>query len=713
MTRNALLLLALALGFGACPRPLRAAPGDGSDPAAASYVDSRGRTRLLRDVPDRVLVAAGPGALDPSDPALAAAGAIAVRALGGGGRFELRFDPGRTRDPVAAARDLAARGRVARVGRTFTGPDGRGTFHLDREVVVTLRAPAGALSRALMAAAGLRESRPLDRGGRVHVARAADAEGALAASRVLAGRPEVAWAVPDFIVPYVLHGAGADPLAARQWHLRAGAGGIDAEGAWALVDGAPGRAEVTVAVVDTGLDVAHPEFAGRVLPGWDTLDADADPSPGGKAIYAHGTHCAGLAGAARDGAGVVGVCPGCRLLGVRFMEGFSLPEYWAQLSTGAEALRRAADLGADVLSNSWGIYSANKYPFRPDGVDMAPLLDAARYAAASGRDGRGAVVVFSSGNERGEPMAADDLAALPEVIAVGATGPDDAILPYSQGGPNLALTAPSNTLDFRVDGVVQEGLVTTDTAGSAGANKGDGAHYTSAVLVEKAASGLAEDDPTGDTTRFFNGTSASAPLVAGTAALVLAVAPDLSPAQVRRILEATADRPAGGTWDGDGHDDRYGHGRLNARRAVAAARFGLGTAGPGDACADDANCASGPCARPAGADLGTCGGEAPPDAAGTDVAQPDAPDPDAEAVRDAPGPARDGATPADTAARDAAPGNVDAGGSGLEPRPGRPGCGTVSMRPSPRCRVPLALLLLAGTVLALGRRNWSRREPGR
>ncbi|MBP7125131.1 S8 family serine peptidase, partial [Myxococcota bacterium] len=599
------------------------------DPAPLFYVDSRGRRVPLREAPDRVLVVAAPGRLEPGDPVLQALGVAGVQWLGAAAEAQavLRFDPSRAGDPVAAARTLERLGRVSRVGRSFLGSGGAEVFHLDREVVLALREPSVVLPDSLAAGKGILASRPIDRRGFVHVARTRDADAALAAATALAGRPEVRWAVPDFVIPYVLHGAPADPLFPRQWHLLPGPGGIDVQGAWELVEGAPGRAQITVAVIDTGLDTTHAEFAGRVVPGWDTLGQDPDPWPGTKAIHAHGTHCAGLIGAARDGRGVVGVCPECRLMGVRFLEGFGLPEYWGQLSTGAEALRRAADAGAEVLSNSWGIQPVNKQPFRPDGVDMVPLLDAARYAARTGRNGRGAVVVFSSGNERGEPMAEDDLAALPEVIAVGATGPDDAVLPYSQGGPNLSITAPSNAQDFRVDGILREGLVTTDTTGAAGANKGDGAHYTSAVYVDKKAADLPEDDPTGDTTRFFAGTSAAAPLVAGTAALMLSVAPDLSPGEVRRILEATADRPGGVSFDADGHDDRYGHGRLNARRAVAAARFGLGTVAPGGTCADDVNCAVGPCDRDPGTPLGRCAPAPPVEPGEPGIPVPEQPDP--------------------------------------------------------------------------------------
>jgi subtilisin family serine protease len=501
----------------------------------------------------------------------------------------------------------------------FLGTDSGHVVGLGRGLVLRLRTRSSSLPESILRAANLSAARSLGADNLVFVATASDPRGTMAASRVLASHPDVEWAVPDFLVPISLHAVPNDPYYSRQWHLHAGTGGIDVEGAWSVTSGSR---EVLVAVIDTGLDERHPEFQDRIAMGWDTLGQDTDPWPGDKAIYAHGTHCAGIIAAARNnGEGVAGICPECRIMGIRFMEGFGgtdqEPRYWTQISTGAEALRKAADAGAWVINNSWGVFPENKWsPERPLAVDMAPLLDAARYAATTGRNGLGAVVVFSSGNLRGEPIADDDMASLPEVIAVGGTGPDDVIMPYSQHGPNLSVTAPTNASDYKFNGAILPGIITTDLAGASGANKATGTNYTSAKLVEVDRK-LPEDDPTGNYTLYFNGTSAAAPIVSGVAALVLSANPTLTGPEVRRILEGTADKVPGGQYDARGHDVRYGHGRVNARRAVAAATFGVGR-GPGVPCVEDVNCASGDCLASGQGKDGLCGGEAPPDSGPVD-----------------------------------------------------------------------------------------------
>src|SRR5690606_11211835 len=83
--------------------------------------------------------------------------------------------------------------------------------------------------------------------------------------------------------------------------------------AWNLTRGS---AEVIIAILDSGLDLNHPEFAGRVVDGYDFVNNDSDPSDDS----GHGTHAAGIAAAAMDdGNDMVGVCPECKVLPVKVL----------------------------------------------------------------------------------------------------------------------------------------------------------------------------------------------------------------------------------------------------------------------------------------------------------------------------------------------------------------------------------------------------------
>jgi subtilisin family serine protease len=135
-------------------------------------------------------------------------------------------------------------------------------------------------------------------------------------------------------------------------------------------------------------------------------------------------------------------------------------------------------------------------------------------------------------------------AAYPQTIAVGASTSFDCAAPYGQFGPELDLVAPSSGGDLTA------GIVTTDRTGSAGYS---GSDYFSG----------------------FGGTSAAAPLAAGVAGLVLSRNPGLTEAQVREILEGSADKiePNLGAYDSLGRSDRFGYGRINAERALSLTPF--------------------------------------------------------------------------------------------------------------------------------------------
>lgn len=363
---------------------------------------------------------------------------------------------------------------------------------------------------------------------------------------------EVIFATPNFVSEYRRQAASSIPR--DQWHLlnRGIARGqrkgedVDALEAWAITRGRPG---VVVAILDDGVDVEHPDLRSRI---WRNPDKQArdqvgrdfflpddhpdhfNPRPKkfrfpfdqmeGNDI--HGTPCAGVAAAA--GKRALGIAPRCRILPVKIFHADEL----APDERVADAIRYAAGR-ADVLSCSWSGGTS------PD-VELA-LED----AQPLGRGGRGAAIFCATGNEAsgvGFP------ASHPATIGVGASTDRATLAGYSNTGPGVDLVAPSS------GGVLD--IFTTDVSlAGRGFNVG------------RADQGGAD----GRHTNSFGGTSSATPLAAGVGALVLSANAGLTREEVRQILRATADKIGSG-YGPNGHSRRFGHGRVNAARAVDAAR---------------------------------------------------------------------------------------------------------------------------------------------
>jgi|GEM_PF-130289 len=364
------------------------------------------------------------------------------------------------------------------------------------------------------------------------------------------------FAYPDIISPRGFR--TPDPLFAKQWHLKntgqsGGTPGADIkiEGAWAIAEGRP---EVVVAVIDDGVDMDHPDLSteGKLVAPIDIRSGRADSSP--EADYEnHGTAVAGVAVASRQGSGITGVAPGCCLMPIR-LDGGPILE--------ARAIAYAVQNGAWVINCSWGPQDGAWWdPADPLHTKIAPLPDNVRqsleYAVTQGRGGKGCVVVWAAGNGN-ESVSNDGYASYPKVITVSATSHTDQKAAYSDFGAEVSVAAPSNHF---ISNQAVGGIWTTDRTSGAGYNEGNPA--------KGDAAGLYAND--------FGGTSSAAPVVAGIAALMLSVNPTLTAAEVKRILEDTADPvdSAGGQWttmpDGRKHSHFYGYGRVNAEKAVAEA----------------------------------------------------------------------------------------------------------------------------------------------
>lgn len=178
-----------------------------------------------------------------------------------------------------------------------------------------------------------------------------------------------------------------------------------------------GKQNIKIAILDSGILASHPEFAGRILPGYDFVNDDADPHDD----YGHGTHVAGIAAAGvNNGIGMIGVCPGCSIIPVKVLNQ-SNQGTWAGVAAG---IVFAVDAGANVINLSLG------------GTSIAQAVeDAVRYATE-----KNVLVVAAAGNARSN--APFYPAALDDVVGVAATRNDDTRWSLSNYGPFVELSAP-------------------------------------------------------------------------------------------------------------------------------------------------------------------------------------------------------------------------------------------------------------------------------
>lgn len=434
---------------------------------------------------------------------------------------------------AAAVTALDAKDEVTRVAPVFRLADG---YAIATERVL-LRLRNDADDGAWLVDDPARRVARVSSGGAELVLTLAPAEDPLAVAAALAADHRVRWAEPDFVnirsklyAPRAMPGtpAGTDPLVEKQYALRL----LKADEAWKIQGGSP---SVLIAVLDEGIDTRHEDLRDAVTGSYDALDDDdfQEPNP----WDGHGTACAGLAVATGgNGRGVRGIAPGCRALAVRIAQSLAPNGPWQttnlQIGRGIE---RAWQRGAWVLSNSWG-----------GGAPSNLIAQKIQDARTLGRQGRGAVVVVAAGNENG---AVSFPATLPGVVAVAASNEfDEPKTRHSRDGESWWGSCFGPEVWVAAPGVHN---YTTDITGAAGYNAGGALD----------ASYIAD----------FNGTSSSTPLVAGVAALVLSVAPDLTEQEVRDILKITADK-VGGVPYTEGRNDRMGHGRVNALRAVEEAK---------------------------------------------------------------------------------------------------------------------------------------------
>lgn len=297
---------------------------------------------------------------------------------------------------------------------------------------------------------------------------------------------------------------------------------MDMKKAWDITQGS---SAITVAVIDAGAKLDHPEFSGRIWQntdevagngidddgngyiddyrGWNFVSGNNNPTDDN----GHGTNVMGIIGAnGNNSIGYAGVDWNCKLMVLKTQNSSGSGSYSAM----ASAIYYAADNGAKVINMSLG-----------GSASATALQDAINYAYA-----HNVTVVAAMGNNNSSVPSYPG--SCTHVIAVGATTCADTRASFSNYGSHISVVAPGDVIF--------------------------GLSYLSNT----------------DYTTGMSGTSQATPAVAGVLALLLAQNPARTPDQLRTIIESTAEDQVGSaSEDVPGFDIYYGHGRVNAFAALS------------------------------------------------------------------------------------------------------------------------------------------------
>lgn len=311
-----------------------------------------------------------------------------------------------------------------------------------------------------------------------------------------------------------------------------------------------------VAVVDSGIVADHPDLQRMLVPGYDFVADSANAGDGGgldtnpddargpsTGASFHGTHVAGtVAAEAFNGQGGAGVAPMARIMPVRVLGVTGRGAAWDI----AQGIRFAAGLSND--SGTLPARRADVINLSLGGQATCPSIYADATSAARSQ---GSIVVAAAGNDGGGPVGTP--ANCPGVIAVSAISYDGRLATYSNYGPQIAVAAPGGDAS-RVSPAGQDLIFST---------------WATFVLNAQ-----------GIPTRIPNyhglpGTSMATPHVSGVLAMMRAVNPALTPADIDTLLAAGALTSDLGTV---GRDVFFGYGLIDALKAVEAAAATTGGA---------------------------------------------------------------------------------------------------------------------------------------
>jgi thermitase len=279
--------------------------------------------------------------------------------------------------------------------------------------------------------------------------------------------------------------------------------------AWDITFGDP---RIIIAVVDTGVDMNHPDLKNKLVPGYNVLTDGTTPP---KDDNGHGTHASGIAAAETNNkVGIAGTCPNCKIMPVKVLDMTGGNSSLVDIAIG---IVWAVDHGARVISLSLG------------GPENETIKRAVQYALM-----KNAVVVVAMGNDGENPKKKygnikSFPAAIPGVISVGSVDLDRSKSSFSNWGEWISVVAPGRGI------------------------------YSTMPTYEVTKTQMDYNN----NYDFMDGTSMACPMVAGIAGLVLSRNPQYTPAEVKERIESTATDL--GTA---GFDTKYGHGLVNAGRAV-------------------------------------------------------------------------------------------------------------------------------------------------
>lgn len=299
-----------------------------------------------------------------------------------------------------------------------------------------------------------------------------------------------------------------DPMYYLQWGLHNNEYpdiDISASKAWQYATGK----NVKIAILDTGVDLNHKDL----VPNISTISYDTETNSSPSVVYGvHGTHCAGIAAAAKDnGIQIAGVAPNATIISVSN----SLKANTNSQLKRADGIIWAYKNGADIISNSW-----------KSGTVHSAIDEAIEAALNKGRKGKGCIIVFAAGNDGANevnyPANCND-----KILAVGSIDKSGHKAKSSNYGDRLDIVAPGDQI---------YSTLPNNTAG------------------------------------YYSGTSMACPHVSGVAALILEKCPELTVDQVNHIIKSSTkklpnvtfdEKKTDGTWN-----NMYGYGLVDAYNAV-------------------------------------------------------------------------------------------------------------------------------------------------